>query len=693
MKKPSCITDMLGIAIEPTYFDLENHNLNCSKIVTAAKDIGANSLRVGMFSHQGHAYYPSAVAPMAPFLKGRNLLKEFEDTCRSQNIRLIVYLNSKWVVDLYKEHPDWAILLKTGLFKFPDAAAEIKLYPMCPNSPFMDYFEAIIREVVTQSSPDGIYIDNFGIEPFCQCDFCRQKFGAKIPERTKWRSRETQRYRKWLLARQRQIARRIVVAARSKNPEQPVVFNYGIFWSDTGKYSPEDNFVMAHEIADGVHAESAVRFHGDSFEHINHQCTMGRAINVPIWTWVEYSMLPFSYASCTAQETKLKAAKVLANGGRPMVWNMPCAPFVDMEGMRGVKEVFKIAGENASIFNNVKFEKFAAILFSSSTIREYCQGELKREWDNITSTRMGRLQESFMGAQKLMILSHQPYDFILDSDVTFDKLKQYKVLLLPNVTSLTKAQCDAIRQYVRQGGSVFATNETSLHNLDGRVRRNFALKDLLGAKYVHKLGPQLEGYCAGYAKFFGDHPIAANFTSSDLLPLGGDYLAIESEKGIATILERCRYYCDHLQSPTKFPACVTNCFGKGKVVYVPGEFFSFFHQKQLQQHRLFFGKSLEWLVNGQLAIITNLPATVELTVTHTRMGKTILHLINGSFEGTQPIEEIPPITGRYLKLRRRKKAIHAIDLITNKKIDIEKDGGYLLVKLPSLTGYNPIVIG
>ena len=140
MNKSSVITELLGIAIEPTYFDLEHYELNPAEVVKIVKNIGANTIRLGMFSHQGHTYYPSKVAPEVPFLKGRNLLAEFEQECKKAGIRLVVYLNSKWVTDLYRTHPDWIVEFKDGPYAHERKGASLTIYPMCPNSPFPAYF-------------------------------------------------------------------------------------------------------------------------------------------------------------------------------------------------------------------------------------------------------------------------------------------------------------------------------------------------------------------------------------------------------------------------------------------------------------------------------------------------------------------------------------------------------------------------
>jgi hypothetical protein len=462
----------------------------------------------------------------------------------------------------------------------------------------------------------------------------------------------------------------------------PVIFNRGRFWSEWETNSPEDNFQYAHAIGDAVHTESAVRFLGQPFEHINEQCVFGRSIDLPVWTWVEYPMLPFSYVPPPPLEAKIKAAKVVANGGRPMLWSMPCAPMLSQTGMAGVRDVFKLVAGHSEIFNNVKFDKFAGIVFSSTSLRTLCQGD---------SHKMDAYRKTFAGAQQLMIRNHVPYDFILDEQLVLANLKKYRAIVLPDVICLGRAACKNIETYVRNGGTVFATYRTSLYREDGTRRKQFALKDLFGAKYIKDLGEQLKGWSAAYARFHADHQTNRAGLKENLFPIGGRYLAVEAE-GIARLLKRCRYYCDYPQEETAYPAIIAREFGKGRVVYIPGEFFKLYHEKGFLQYSQFFAQSLEWLTGGTLPVSTNLPDTVELTMAKDRKGRRIVHLINCTFDKTRPVKAITPISGCYLKIRTGKKNYRAVDITTGKALKLRKENDAIKLNLPALTGYNVIVL-
>src|SRR5262249_28306701 len=57
------------------------------------------------------------------------------------------------------------------------------------------------------------------------------------------------------------------------------------------------------------------------------------------------------------------------------------------------------------------------------------------------------------------------------------------VLVLANAAALSDKQAEAVRQFVRAGGGLVATGETSLFDGLGRPRADFALADLLGVSY------------------------------------------------------------------------------------------------------------------------------------------------------------------------------------------------------------------
>src|SRR5204863_349593 len=78
---------------------------------------------------------------------------------------------------------------------------------------------------------------------------------------------------------------------------------------------------------------------------------------------------------------------------------------------------------------------------------------------------------------------HLPTAVVNDWDLTPEGLKKYAVLVLPNAACLDDRQAEAVRGFVRAGGGLVASLDTSLFDEFGDPRPNFALADVFGADY------------------------------------------------------------------------------------------------------------------------------------------------------------------------------------------------------------------
>jgi len=76
--------------------------------------------------------------------------------------------------------------------------------------------------------------------------------------------------------------------------------------------------------------------------------------------------------------------------------------------------------------------------------------------------------------------------------LTIEELARYKVLFLSQAVCLSEAQMTAIAEFVRQGGGLVATGQTSLRDEEGDERANFGLADLFGADFCSMIHPQWE---------------------------------------------------------------------------------------------------------------------------------------------------------------------------------------------------------
>jgi hypothetical protein len=87
------------------------------------------------------------------------------------------------------------------------------------------------------------------------------------------------------------------------------------------------------------------------------------------------------------------------------------------------------------------------------------------------------------GAFRAAVEEHLPVTLLTDADLTPQSLASFRVLVLPGAVALSEAQVKAIGAFVRGGGGLVASGETSLCDEVGRPRKDFALADLFGVSY------------------------------------------------------------------------------------------------------------------------------------------------------------------------------------------------------------------
>jgi hypothetical protein len=87
------------------------------------------------------------------------------------------------------------------------------------------------------------------------------------------------------------------------------------------------------------------------------------------------------------------------------------------------------------------------------------------------------------GMYHVLIEDRLPFEMVNDRLLDAEHLKQFKLLILPNIPLMSDRQCEQVREFVKNGGSIVATFETSLYDEEGRRRADFGLSGLFGISY------------------------------------------------------------------------------------------------------------------------------------------------------------------------------------------------------------------
>jgi len=205
--------------------------------------------------------------------------------------------------------------------------------------------------------------------------------------------------------------------------------------------------------------------------------------------------------------------------------------------------------------------------------------------------------------EQVLIQCKIPFDIIYDEHLK--DLSKYSVLILANQESLRDDQLDLIREFVRQGGGLIATENSSLFDEWRRERESFGLKDLFGI----------------------EKPISIR---SMRMQDGGALESIEEFE---------------MRQAGK---TIKNQVGKGRVAYIPliepskrrpptSSMRNSYWKLPLNYSEM--AESVKWAAGKELSVEVKAPLTVTMELAE-QENKRILHLINFNIEKEKSVKDI-----------------------------------------------------
>ncbi len=167
-----------------------------------------------------------------------------------------------------------------------------------------------------------------------------------------------------------------------------------------------------------------------------------------------------------------------------------------------------------------------AMLYSELTRKEF-EAE-KRPYD---------FRRSTLGALETLTYAGRPVESVPDFNLKPEILGQFEVLVLPEVTVLSAAQAETIRQWVEKGGTLISSYRCGLLDENHKQRENFALADVFGVDYVSEVttyaydatGKQREGNAVTTYMESAGHPLAEALAQGTV-GLPGPFITIRKQR-------------------------------------------------------------------------------------------------------------------------------------------------------------------
>jgi hypothetical protein len=269
------------------------------------------------------------------------------------------------------------------------------------------------------------------------------------------------------------------------------------------------------------------------------------------------------------------------------------------------------------------------------------------------------------GLITVLMENHIQYDFILDDQISKEKLEKYRLVILPNIRCMSEKEIELLGIFVHNGGNLLATYATSLYNAEGKELEDFGLSELFG---VHYTGKKLNTREDNYQYIFNPkHPLVEEDSkNTELLFNSGYTLLCKPVMGTEVICTLTPII--HNQPPdkswveklsTEFPTIVENNYGKGKVIYFSNQPDTLTYTIGHPDVRNLLFRSVKYLLGSSGFLQTNAPESVHIGLTESMInrGLYILSLVNTTSGPIRPIRSLIPVHDINIKLRLEGKSL------------------------------------
>jgi len=651
---------------------------------------GADIVAVYAANQYGIAYYPSAILPQHPNLEGRDYVGDLTMRLRAAGKKVLLYTN--W---LDSKHPEWnmvplgcdpaAVQAPQPLASWADPSdpgRRVQALPggawqvPCINSPRGEQVAEIAREVTDRYAPDAFHLDMFSNGDVCVCNYCRPALETICGTKEITREAVAEHWVQFInwrcqcsaavLAKVSAVLReRGIVAAH--NPFAPL-YVAAIWGQDEAWLDSLDVFL----------SECFDRFlvPGSDLNSTSINVRWQHAVGKPSWILLTQHPVHFAHWPMPRATWEIYAAACKANGCKAFG---PCGvgarpdTTTSPRMLANVKHGFDSYMQDADLDENAVSAARIALVFSWAT-RKY-SGAGDQRW-----------LEEFSGWARLLIEEHLPYDIVTAERIaSAADLQNYDLIVLPNAANLGAPFCAAVRDYVRAGGRVLATAETSLWDEKGARRGDYALGDVLG---ITSRGSS-EGH---FAVERPGEPEPASGVFQQVRASGritSRYVAVDPAGSVSGAEDPLP------MAVSDWPVVTAGAFGRGEAWYVAFDIGRYFTMHGDEHIGAWMAELVDAILPGR-QVEVKAPRTVEVTIwRQSAPERTILHLANRTVAWSLPtdarqITEIIPL--RDVRVTMDDPYPHSSVAGRGAAVTARANGSKLVITVSELRAYAAIVM-
>ncbi|MDB5349349.1 MAG: Beta-galactosidase trimerization domain protein [Planctomycetota bacterium] len=568
--------------------------------------------------------------------------------------------------EVYETRPEWRRIATDtteiptiDMVKFPHGGM------LCLLGPYGDFFIDVLAEIVTTfPDVDAFSFDGLHYGGVCYCKNCRDNYRkdakAEIP-RMDMNDPAFRRYQHWADRKMENLVQRMQTRLKGIKPSLALV----TWTTNAGRWGhflsiPRNMPTRMNLLLDVPDQEFWL-------DETNRGTTIVPAFaNAYIWATTNHRVAfsepyilshgnPYGKDSFPPQEILRRMMLALTYGATPSI-AVAQPTYLQQELYDCMDQV----QARKPWLTHKSPEPWAALVMSDNT-------------RNFYGRSAGLVEERYManvlGTFRATVEEHLPVAVINDWNLNSADLSKYKVLILPNTACLDDAQTAAIDAFVRNGGGLVASLDTSLFDEYGTPRNNFALADVFGADYrglIDASGGAKEDLDINFAKSIGpdywekrknvfdfqqdtasflNRGKMKTYVGPDLVTFKGPAVKVAVKDANAKISGTIR--AKSIAGAPALPGVISRSHGKGRVVYLAAGFDAAYYLYAYPYERLILRHAIEWASPTPSPVQVEAPMCVHSPVmrqTKDGADRLIVHLfndLNTTAHHALPNEDVP----------------------------------------------------
>jgi hypothetical protein len=637
------------------------------------------------------AYYPTQIPfhHRSQWLGDRDVLGELVAGCRKLGMVVIVRTDPHATYDdAQAAHPDWIAVTADGQPRRHWASPE--MWVTCGLGPYnFEFMTEVKKEIMSRYRVDGIFINRWDGSGMCYCEHCQKNFkeasGLDLPRTNDPQAPARRAYILWREQRLFDLWRTWDRAVREINPDSCVIPNTGgvsspLDMKKVGEFAPM--LVADRQARRGLMAPWAIGLSAKEF-----RATLGTKPAAGMFSVGVEEAYRWKDSVQNADEIRLWVADLVANGMRP--WFIKFGAVLrDERWLKPVEEMFIRHARWERYLRNERPLARVAVVYSQQTAR----------------FAGNKVEDNINGWYQALIEARIPFELVHDRLLDAAHIGQFKTLILPSIAALSDAQCDQLRAFVNNGGSVIATYETSLCDEWGVRRKDFGLADLFGVSWKGRTeGPMQNSYLRLEHDTARDHQLLKGLEDAPRIINGVWRLEVEPREKFAQMpLTLIPSYPD-LPMEKVYPRVektdIAEVFlresGQGRVVYFPWDIDRTFWEVLSVDHFKLLRNAVEWATNEAPPVSVTGVGVLDVTVWRQKNSMTV-HLVNltNPMLMKGPVRELIPVSEQQVRLQlpdgARVSRVHL--LATDRKPQFTQRGRELHVIVPSILDHEVVAV-